>query len=145
MPTKFKGLGVTFQYPENWTLDEEDMIAGRESVTVRSPSGGFWSVALDTGDCDPAELARVAVEAMKEEYEVELEEARETVGGRELIGYDLSFFYLDLINTASVRSFHTKGATFTVFYQAEDREFNQIGRVFEAMTVSLIQGVKGRG
>ena len=34
MPEKYEKLGISFQYPDNWTLDEEDALAGRNSVTV---------------------------------------------------------------------------------------------------------------
>lgn len=143
MPAKFEKLGISFQYPDNWTLDEQDMLAGRNSVTVYSPGGAFWSVAVHPHSADPARLAKAAVEAMKQEYdELDAEEAREAVAGREMIGYDLNFCYLDLINTARVRCLRTDQSTWTIFCQAEDREFDRIEMVFQAMTTSLLNGLK---
>ena len=144
MPLKFEKLGISFQYPDNWTLDEEDALAGRRSVTVYSPGGAFWSVAAHPRSADPARLAEAAVEAMKQEYEgLEAEETREALAGRELIGYDLNFYYLDLINTAQIRCLRTEQTTYTVFCQAEDREFDRIELVFRAMTSSLLSGLEG--
>jgi hypothetical protein len=142
MPATFDKLGIYFQYPDNWTLDEADAVAGQRSVTVYSPGGAFWSVAVHPRSADPARLARVAVDAMKQEYEdLEVEEMREAIAGREMIGYDLNFYCLDLTNTAQIRCLRTERTTYTIFCQAEDREFDQIQMVFRAMTTSLLSGL----
>jgi hypothetical protein len=39
-----------------------------------------------------------------------------------------------------IRSLRLRQAICTIFCQAEDREFTRIGRVFEAMTTSLLAG-----
>ena len=143
MPNEFHRLGIHFQYPENWTLDEEDAVAGRDSVTVYSPGGSFWSLAIHSRSADPRQLAEAVVDAMKQEYkELEVEEISESVADHELLGYDLSFYYLDLTNTAHVRCVRADRHTLTIFCQAEDREFNQISAVFQAMTVSLLSSVE---
>jgi len=143
VPLKFEKLGISFQYPDNWTLDEEDALVGRRSVTVYSPGGAFWSVAAHPRSADPARLAKAAVEAMKQEYEgLEAQETRQALAGRELIGYDLNFYYLDLTNTAQIRCLRTQRTTYTVFCQAEDREFDRIELVFQAITASLLGGLE---
>lgn len=145
MPATFNKLDISFQYPDNWTLDENDALAGRRAVTVYSPGGAFWSVSVHPRWADPSKLARAAVDAMKDEYkELEVEQARETIAGCEMTGFDLSFYYLDLISTACVRSVRTDQATYTVFCQAEDREFNRIQNVFLAMTTSLLNNLMQR-
>ena len=58
-----------------------------------------------------------------------------------MVGYDVSFYYLDLISSASVRCLRTDRATYTVFCQAEDQEFAQLHPVFLAMTTSLVNGL----
>jgi hypothetical protein len=139
MPARFDKLGISFQYPENWTLDDSDAVLGRRSVTVYSPGGGFWSVAVHSGSADPVKLAAAVVETMKKEYPgVEVDDAEETLAGHELVGYDLAFYYLDLINTAVIRSLRVGTSTYTIFCQAEDREFEQLQMVFRAMTTSLL-------
>ncbi len=143
MPLEFDSLGISFLYPDNWTLDDGDAVAGRESVTVYSPGGAFWTVSIHRGSTEPDRLARAAVQAMRDEYkEIESEPARQILGGRELVGYDLCFYYLDLVNTACVRCFRTPVAAYAVFCQAEDREFAQMERVFEAITTSLLKGME---
>ncbi len=142
MPAEFRKLGIAFQYPENWTLDVQDALAGQRSVTVYSPGGGFWAVSIHPRSASPRSLAKAAVKAMQEEY-VDLEscEVSQLVSGHQLVGYDLNFFYLDLTNTALIRCIRTSGATYVVFCQAEDREFDRVHAVFEAMTTSLLSNL----
>ncbi len=142
MPAEFKKMGISFLYPDNWTLDEDDALAGRKSVTIYSPGGAFWSVSLHPTSTDPTQLAQAAVEVLRDEYpKVEADEARESMVGHELVGYDVSFYCLDLTNTAAIRCLRAGRRTLTIFYQAEDREFNEIEQVFRAMTTSLLNGL----
>ncbi|MGD0381874.1 MAG: hypothetical protein ABSA77_00035 [Thermoguttaceae bacterium] len=80
---------------------------------------------------------------MKNEYQnLEVQQINETLAGRKMTGYDLNFFLFDFTNTAQIRSLKCNQATYTIFCQAEDREFEQIQRVFQAMTISLLNGLK---
>jgi len=142
MPATFNNLGITFQYPDNWQLDEEEMRAGQSAVTVFSPGGAFWSVAVHPASANPARMAQAALDAMRMEYQdVEVEPVSETVAGQTLVGFDLNFFYLDLTNTAGIRSLRADGTTYTIFFQAEDGEYREIGLVFAAMTLSLLRSI----
>ncbi|MHC4405963.1 MAG: hypothetical protein ACYTG0_40500, partial [Planctomycetota bacterium] len=108
-----------------------------------SPGGAFWSVSVHEPSADPATLAKAAVDAIQEEYShSEVDVAQDAIEGREMIGYDVSFYYLDLISTASIRCWRADRATYVVFSQAEDRELDQIRNVFHAMTTSLVRGLK---
>ena len=139
MPARFNRLGISFQYPDNWTLDDADAMLGRHTVTVYSPGGAFWSVAINSDSAEPDNLLVAAIEAMKQEYEgLEAKMARETVAGHELLGCNLAFCCLDLTNTAWIRSLRIAQTTYMIFCQAEDREFEQVESVFKAMTTSLL-------
>ena len=143
MPEHFDRLGISFQYPDNWTLDDSDALLGRKSVTIYSPGGAFWSVTIQSGSAEPDKLTGAIVEAMRQEYDsLEAEQVGETVAGYDLTGYDLAFYCLDLTNTAHVRSFRFAHTTYTIYCQAEDREYQRVKRVFQAMTVSLLGGLK---
>jgi len=142
MPLTCKKHGIAFQYPDNWTIDEADSLADCKSVTVYSPGGAFWSIMLSPCSRDPHSFSKVAIEAMREEYEeLDIEEIEETIAGRLMSGYDMHFYCLDLTNTACVRSVGTDQATYTVFYQAEDREFDRLHPVFLAITNSLLNSL----
>jgi hypothetical protein len=143
MPANFNSLGVSFQYPDNWTLDDSDALLGRRFVTVYSPGGAFWSVAVHSGTADPANLAAGVVEAMKQEYQgLEVEAVEETVAGVDLLGYDLAFYCLDLTSTAQVRSMRSAHAAYTIYCQAEDLEYERVKRVFQAITITLLDGLR---
>ena len=144
MPSEFRDMGIAFQYPDNWTLDDEEVLEGRKSVTVFSPTGAFWSISIHPRSTNPLALAKEAVEAMRDEYvDPDVEEIHENVSGHELVGYDLNFFVMDLTTTARIRCLRTRRATYVVFCQAEDEDLVRVGRVFEAITTSLLRSLKG--
>ena len=79
---------------------------------------------------------------MRQEYdELDAEPVAETIAGRELVGWDMNFYCLDLTNTAVVRGFSTPEAAYLIFCQADDREFDEIQRIFAAITFSLLSVV----
>ncbi len=126
-------------YPDNWVLDEQDAIAGNRSVTVYSPGGAFWSIALYEPQVDLNALTIEAMQSLKTEYEgAEAEPAADEVGEYSLKGYNVYFFYLDLTNTALIRGVCLPGVTCLVLCQAEDREMETAGPVFRAITTSLL-------
>jgi hypothetical protein len=146
MPAEFSKQGVSFQYPENWSLEEDDAPAGQVAVTVCSPGGAFWTLSVCPGSADPVELAEASVNAMKEDYpDLESEAIEQELAGRRMVGCDMRFWYLDLTSTAGVRCMGTEEATYVVFYQAEDREFDQMRRVFDAMIVSFLDHLDPSG
>jgi hypothetical protein len=144
MPTIFDKMGIQFLYPENWTLDEQEAIAGEGAVTVYSPEGAFWSVMLHPPAVDPRQLTLEVLAAMREEFtDFEAEPSGETIEGVDMTGFDMNFYCLDLTNTALVRGFRTADNTCIILYQAEDREFATIEPVFRAMTTSLLRAQAG--
>lgn len=143
MPAKCELPGFCFQYPENWSLENDDTVAAGDSVTVYSPGGAFWSVARYPRSTDPAKLARAAVDAMRQEYDsLEVHETQQTIAGHELVGYDLYFYCLDMTNTAQVLAASVNESTYVVFHQAEDREYERVGPVFGAISTSLFSRLK---
>ncbi|MCA9269309.1 MAG: hypothetical protein KDA41_12595 [Planctomycetales bacterium] len=139
MTAIFDKLGIRFSYPDNWTLDESEALEGNRAVSVYSPEGAFWAVVAHEPDVSPEELAATALATMRGQYdELDAEQAEESVAGRQLIGYDMNFYCLDLTNTAIVRSFRASDAVFVVFCQAEDREFVDVEPIFRALTRSLV-------
>lgn len=139
MPGVYDKLGIRFLYPDNWTLDEDEALHGNQSVTVQSPGGAFWSIALHPPTTDPDELASAALEALQAEYpQSEVETVTDRLADQMIGGYDFHFFYLDFVNTALIRGFRTPSASCLVLCQAEDREFVELGPVFRAITTSLL-------
>ncbi len=139
---EYNKAGIRFLYPDNWELDDQSESADSQTVTVYSPCGAFWNVSRHSRMADLRELAKAAVEAMRGEYaEIEVEEVNEIVAGNDLLGFDLSFYYVDLTNTASVRALRANRSTFTIFFQAEDRELIELQEVMHAMTIGFLRNL----
>jgi hypothetical protein len=142
MVNQYSEKGIRFQYPDNWTLNRDEARADCQSVTVSSDGTAFWTLAVHPRATDPEQLIEAVLTAMQEEYkELEDEQVCEEVGNHELSGRDLNFYCMDLTNTAWVRSLRTDRATYTIFCQAEDREFNEVKDVFRAMMASFLANV----
>ena len=140
----FARYGLAFDYPDNWSVDTTDSAGGRAAVTVYSPEGAFWSVSAHAPGGDPAELSQAVVGQMREEYhDLDSEAASASVSGRTLPGYDLNFYCLDLTNTAAVRTLETPDTIYLFFCQAEDREWDRVAHVFDAMTASFVRTLAG--
>lgn len=139
MPATYDKLGIRFIYPENWKLDESEVLDGDGTVSVYTPGGGFWTVIMHPAGVDPDELIDAAVVAMRAEYdELDADEFHETINGHDVACCGMNFFCLDLTNTAVARSFATAEGTLLVMCQADDREYEEVGIVFDGMTRSLL-------
>ena len=139
MPRIFEDWGIRFVYPDNWELERQDSEAG-QAVTVASPAGPFWCVSVLPPDADLVETAQAMLEGLQAEYDnLDSEAVVDEIGAHELLGYDVNFFCLDLTSTAQIRSFQTPQATYTVLWQAEDRDLAEVEPVFSAITTSLVQ------
>ncbi len=139
MPKKIDLPGLVFHYPDNWIADEEDSGDG-STVTIISPNGGFWTVVKHPGSADVQALADSVLETMRKEYDsVDAEAISESIGERAAVGFDFNFFFVDYLNAAQVRCIQCDQAAYVILCQAEDREFDQIHKVFEAMTFDLLQ------
>lgn len=146
MPALFDKLGIRFAYPENWTLDESDALAGENSVTVYSPYGAFWLVRVLPARLDPLTLVEQTLATFRKEYtDLDAEPFDDVFGDCDVFGCEINFYYLDMTNTAIVKSYGTPEYTIVVLTQADDRDLAVVGKVFEAMTFSLMQFTIGGG
>ena len=85
MPAVFDKLGVRFEYPDNWTVEEPED-SGEKSVAINSPGGAFWSLVVYPAQANLEELAETAVGALREEYsELDAEEVTEVVADQLLV------------------------------------------------------------
>ncbi|MEN1680727.1 MAG: hypothetical protein AAGJ46_14155 [Planctomycetota bacterium] len=140
MPAIYDENGVRFAYPDNWTLESPPDDEAELQLTVASPETAFWSLSIYPGLRDVRELLEQVLEAMQSEYPaLEHDPADSIVDGSPVVGFDLSFYYLDLTNSAQIRVFHRERSTCLVLAQAEDHEYDQLESVFEAMTTSLLR------
>lgn len=138
MQAEYSNFGLTFRYPADWSIVDEEKTAWPRRVSVQSPDSAFWELQVYPSDYSPAELTADTLDAFCEEYDdVDSEPFSEQVQEHEIVGYDLDFFCLDLMVTCRVRSFSLAGRTLLLICQAESREFEDQHDVLEAITRSL--------
>jgi hypothetical protein len=139
MVASYEKFGIRVLYPENWTVQDEQVDDWPRSVSIQSPQGAYWELQVYPSRISPARLTKQALSAMKQIYEdLEAEPVTEELGDVTASGYDLSFFCLDFLVTSRIRSFYTGSRTCILTYQAESREFDRQEPVFSAMTQSLL-------
>ena len=139
MVAKYDTSDLRFVYPDNWTLDDEPGTALPRSVSVNSPGGAFWSITMYQPSAEPVGLVNEALTTMRREYPgLESQAIAEQIAGTATTGHDLEFYCLDLLVAATLRAFSIGPAVCLIQCQAEDRAFEQLGPVFQAITESLL-------
>jgi hypothetical protein len=137
MSLQFERSGVRFQYPDDWTLEQEENDNGW-LATVSSPETAFLLVSYHTDVDDPAGLADMALEAMRESYpELESETVMETLAGLPAIGHDVDFVALDLTNSCRIRSLAGPEGCLLLLSQCTDEELSGNGNALRAIGASL--------
>ena len=135
MTAVYEKPGVRFLYPENWELDNRDEESWPWSVSVHSPDGA------ESLPVDLDKMTDETLDAVREEFSesfFEHDPASEEINGQTAHGYDINFFYLDFLIQSKLRSFPLGPSGCVVLYQAEQRDFDRLERVFQAITARLI-------
>lgn len=142
MPAVYEHEGIRFLYPENWTLLDEEYEGWPHSVTVQSPQTAFWSLHVYPPNQELKPLVKEVVESIQSSFpdqELEVLPVTDEVADIKTKGVDVSFFYLDLLVEARIRTLQTPFATLIWYYQAESHEMAKMDQVFLAITTSLLQ------
>jgi len=91
----YERAGIRFRYPSTWTVTMDDSGEGW-SVTVQSPETAFLLVSVRPDADDPAELAEMALDALRGDYqEIDIQEITDTVAGQPAVGHNIEFMTLD--------------------------------------------------
>jgi hypothetical protein len=137
MAREFARAGIRIQYPENWTFEEEDTEDGW-SASVVSPETAFLMLSHYPDDREPAELADMALAAMRESYpDLESAAVIETLAEVPVVGYDVDFFALDLTNTCWIRALAAPEGCLLMMSQCTDQELETNGETLQAIGESL--------
>jgi hypothetical protein len=138
---------IYIAYPENWVLEESEMATAVGSIQLTNENGAFWLLKKYPFGTNPDEIAQEVVETMQAEYEdMEIDRFDRTLFNKIITGFEMTFFYLDLMNLATVLCFEHNGQTLAVFWQTGnqliimDEEKVPVEKVLEAITQSLLQG-----
>jgi hypothetical protein len=142
MPATYLGLELECVYPENWRLTEdqyEDDVAG---FTLESPEAAFFSVVRYPWTCAPRQVLEKAVPAMESEYEqFESSEFDPDLGIDDCRAIEANFYCLDFVVTSQLIAFTIRPYTYLVQMQAEDRAFEELYLVFQAMLTSMLRSL----
>ncbi|TWU23626.1 hypothetical protein [Bythopirellula polymerisocia] len=142
MPATFDKLGICFEYPENWSVEIQEDTPGNEQVVLSSSHTAFWQLSKQPAETELEPLFDEALAALRAEYqEMDVEPTEEILEGHLIVGYTVNFFLLDLTNTCWIKGIETPEANFLLIAQAEDREFEEVHRVFEAMLASVLRNL----
>jgi hypothetical protein len=147
---EYDDLGVRFIYPSNWFVQTETWDKGTYGITVDSPEGSFWSLAIYPKGVDLDAAAKQILGTLDAEYdEMDQAEVKRYVADRVLTGYEINFFYLDLTSTALVLKFEDENRGYVVYWQTCDRlaltgENLSRADVFDAMTHTLVSNLTGQ-
>ncbi len=145
MPAEYRANGISFAYPDNWHLEENEMGEHELSVHLSSPGGAFWMVTVSPAKTPPETLAKKALDALLSEYDrVDHSPVERIIGKYKLTGYEMDFIYLDLVNTALILSFTTGDRTFAIYWQSDDRQLDTCEDVFEAITFTLLDRLSAK-
>jgi hypothetical protein len=142
MPASFDQFGIRFDYPDNWSVEQNIDGDGNVQVVISSPHTAFWQLSKHPAGTELEPLFDEVLAALRGEYEeIEVEPEDEVIEGQLVTGFTVNFFYLDLTNTCWLRGMMRPEATYLLVCQAEDREFPQAGLVFNAMLASVLRNL----
>lgn len=125
-------------FPENWEVSVDETRDASHSVTLFSPDGSFWTLAIHPAGREPKALCDQVLQEMTKEYgAIDSETVSQNVAGHDAKGYEMNFIHLDLICTSLAMAFRTYRATYLILAQAEDRDYERLKDVFRAINASL--------
>ncbi len=139
MTAKYDRDNLTFQYPENWRLEEDPPHGFPRSISVSAESGAFWCATV----CGPHE----SLDDLTQQYLQTLENAYEDLEQQPIdvkldsdivSGLELQFYCLDFLVRSLLLGVHVGDHNVLLTWQAEDREFDKIEPVFRAISFSLL-------
>jgi hypothetical protein len=143
MSAVYEKLGVRFIYPEGWKVTEDEKNEQPRTISLESPAGGTWELLLYQDGSTPNELAADVLSTMKEEYEeIETSPWTSRFDDVDVVGYDMYFYYLDLLIHGRTLAGRLGSQTAILIWQAEDRTFAELESVFQAITTCLLNPQK---
>lgn len=140
MSKQFNEGGLSFRYPENWTLEREDGDHGW-TVSLQSPDTAFVILSCDEEMPEREDVAETVLDALRADYpDLEAEPCIDTLAGQMAVGHNIQFISFDLTNTCWTRSFYCDSGTILVMCQSNDLEMEQNEPVLRAICASLAVG-----
>ncbi len=143
MTATYQKRGLHFLYPENWRLSDEGGASLPCSISLESPDGNaFWSLHLHESDADPDEILKDLIDHLENTYpDIEVSPFQDDRLGHHSTGVEAMFYCLDFLVRVRLQVFSSQRYQLLFWYQAEDRDFDKLELVFQAMTKSVLDGL----
>lgn len=144
MTATYQQNELKFLYPENWTLTDDPTEPLPRVIALESPGGHImWSVHLYSPDADPDEILDEAIDTLRESYQ-DLELSTEELDFDTFQGkaFGALFFCLDFLVRIKLQVYSTPEYKLMLWYQCEDRDFDQQQLVFQAISTTLLQSLE---
>ena len=102
----------------------------------------MWSVHVYPDGTQPDRLLEQTWETLRETYpDLELSDLEASSNEQSIEGQEALFYCLDFLIRVRLQVFEKDQRRVLAWYQAEDREFEKMDLVFQAMTTSLLQSM----
>ena len=137
MVKQFNEDGVSFRYPDDWTLEREDADDGW-TASLQSRETAFLVVDAGPRHAGAGADGGHGAGALRSEYPgLDADAAVDMLAGEMAVGHDIQFFSFDLPNTGWTRSLYCAAGTLLLYWQANDLELPATEAVLRAITASL--------
>ena len=145
MTAIYDKLGLKFLYPENWKLID-DSTESPQVITLETPDGSTtWSVHVYPPDVDGDAVLKETLDSLQHTYEdLEISPHHQQLGGAEASGVEAMFYCLDFLIRAEIHVLRTSDHLLLFWTQAEDRDFDKQEKVFQAISISLLQSLDAK-
>lgn len=138
---------LKFLYPENWELIESQPDPDQplpRAITLESPGGYIvWALHLHPSTADADEILDQSIDTLREAY-TDLELSTEPLDFDQFEGkaFGALFFCLDFLIRVKLQIYETPDYKMMLWYQCEDRDFDQQQLVFSAIATTLMQSLE---
>jgi hypothetical protein len=135
---EFSADGLSFTYPDDWSLEREEHESGW-TVSLQSPGLAFAQVRLDRDMAlTTEEVVQTTLEALREEYpKLDATPAIEPLAGEIAKGHDIEFFSLDAAVTCWTRCIYGPAGTVLVLCQFTSMDEVEYEPTLRALCASM--------
>lgn len=146
MTATYQKHGLQFLYPGNWLLSDEGWPDLPCSISLESPDGNaFWSVHFYGLESDPDEILKETLDTLRETYpDLEISNCSADFAIPLESGVEAMFYCLDFLVRIRLQVVKLERFRALFWHQAEDRQFDQLEMVFQAIGISLINQQNGQ-
>jgi hypothetical protein len=144
MTATYQKRGLHFLYPENWRLLDDADADLPFSISVEAPDGNaFWSLHLYEAAYDPDELLKETIGNLSQTYpDAEISVYQGDFPAQEVSALEVMFYCLDFLIRVRLQVVSTSQYQMLFWFQAEDRDFDKLELVFQAISQSLMSHIK---